>query len=81
MVLVCEPGERVTEAFERFENDLKKYDWHLLSTEVGRLYLIFLLDTQQSINIQCFGGILCTRDTLKKVINLQTVSSSIGILI
>lgn len=67
MLLVCEPGERVTEAFARYRQELGQCNWHLLPTVTKRLYLIFLLDAQQPIYIQCYGGVLCARDTLKNV--------------
>lgn len=67
--MVCEPGEHVTQEFSAFDNQLElECCWYILPIELKRLYLIFLLDTQQSINIQCYGRILCTRDTLRKVI-------------
>lgn len=72
--IACEPGERVSEAFEQLNDELIQCDWHLLPTEIQRLYLIFLVNTQQSINFQCYGGILCTRDTSKNVITLQRMA-------
>lgn len=57
----------MTRAFERFHDEFKQSDWHLLSTTTRRFYLTFLLNTQQPINFQCFGRILCTRETFKGV--------------
>lgn len=69
--LVCEPGERMTAQFEMFGEELNRCDWYLLSTEMQQIYLIFMVDAQQLKNIQCYGGIRCTRDTLKQVRNLR----------
>lgn len=66
--VVCEPGEYVTKEFDAFGKELGQCDWHSLPNKLRRLYLIFLLDTQQSINIECYGRILCIRDTFKKVV-------------
>lgn len=66
--LVCESGEQMTGAFVRFYEELNQCDWYMFPSDVSRLYLTFLLNVEQSINIQCYGRILCTRDTLKKVI-------------
>lgn len=65
--MVCEPGDHVTNQFDAFGRKIERCDWHLLPIHLRRLYFIFLLDSQHPINIQCYGGILCTRDTLKKV--------------
>lgn len=65
--LLCELGQWVTNGFDRFGDELDGCDWHLWPIELQRLYLIFLLDTQQPTYTQCFGGILCSRDTFKKV--------------
>lgn len=66
--VICECGERVTVAFVRFEDELNQCDWHLLPIRLHKLYVTFLMDAQRSINFQCYGGILCTRKTCKKVI-------------
>lgn len=66
--LICEPGERVTNQFGLFGAELKRCNWYVLSIDMQRMYVTFLLDTQQSINIQSYGGIQCTRETLKTVI-------------
>lgn len=66
--VICEPGEYVTKHFFAFGEEFEQCDWYMLPIKLRRLYLIFLLDTQQSIHIECYGRILCTRDTLKKVI-------------
>lgn len=77
ILMICEPGEWVAAHFEGFSKKLEQCNWHLLPIDIKRLYLIFLIDTQQPINIQCYGGILCTRDTFKKValiINFDAVN-------
>ena len=66
--IICEPGERVSEKFEEFSNELGQCNWYALPSEMQRMYLIFLSDAQQPINIQCYGRILCSRETFKTVI-------------
>lgn len=70
LFLVCEPGHQVTEAYAQYEQELVQCNWHLLPTITKRLYLMFLLDAQQPINIQCYGGVLCARDIFKNVCSL-----------
>lgn len=66
-MLVCEPGDRVTNQFEKFGVEFGQYQWYNLPTEMQRSYLLFLSDTQQLIHLQTYGGIMCTRETYKQV--------------
>lgn len=74
ILLNCESGERVSNAFERFYEEQERCDWHLLSIDTKRLYLTFLLDTQHSIHFKCYGRILCTRETFKTVKSLKIIN-------
>lgn len=67
ILLVCEFGERVTTQFEQFGVEFNQCDWSKLSTEMQRMYLIFLLYAQQPKHIQSYGNIECTRETFKQV--------------
>ena len=65
--VACEFGERMTDQFESYGEELERCDWNLLPIEMQRMYLIFLTDTQQIKTIQCYFGIVCSRETYKKV--------------
>lgn len=65
---ICEPGECVTKEFDGFCRELERYDWYLLPIDLRRSYWIFLLNAHESINIQCYGRVMCTRETFKKVL-------------
>ena len=62
-----EIGERVTDQFEQFGDEVGRCDWNELPIEMQRMYLIFLSDTQQPKQIQSYGGITCTREQFKAV--------------
>lgn len=66
-IIICEPAQWVTNNFEQCGDVLEECDWYLLPIELQRLYLIFLLDAQQPVHIQCYGGVVCSRETFKKV--------------
>lgn len=68
--LSCEPGERVTSQFELFGEELDRCNWYALPIKMQRIYLIFLCDSQQLRDIQGYGGIVCSRETFKKVFNM-----------
>lgn len=71
----CEFGEKMTNQFEMFGEELERCDWLLLSIEMREVYLIFLLDTQQPKTIHGYGGIVCSRDTYKKVLHSIKIES------
>lgn len=64
---ICELGETITHRFDVFRQELERCNWHTLPIEMQRMFLIFLLDTQQPINIRCYGNVTCLRDTFRKV--------------
>lgn len=65
--LMCEPGERVSTQFQLFDDELVRCNWYKLSIKLRQMYLIFLSDTEQPMNIVSYGGIQCTRETSKNV--------------
>lgn len=65
----CEFSEMVCDEFEQFNEELHRYEWYLIPMEMQRIYLIFLLDTQQLTVVRGYGNILCTRVTFKAVIH------------
>lgn len=67
-LLICEIGERVTAQFEQFGMEFARCDWSKLPLGMQRMYLIFLLNTQQRNHIQSYGNIMYTRETFKQVL-------------
>lgn len=64
----------MTNQFEQFGLEFGRCEWNNLPIELQRMYLISLSDTQQPKNIQTYSGIMCTRDTFKKVLQWQGTS-------
>lgn len=65
--LFCEFGEKVTERFEKFHDELWQCDWYLCSAEIQRIYLLFMVDVQQLALFKGYANIRCTREMFKKV--------------
>lgn len=65
--LSCEIGQRDTNAFEANEKILQESDWYLFPMELQRNLPIIWAIAQKSVTIQCFGRILCNRESFKKV--------------
>lgn len=69
--VVCELGERLTNAFEQIEYEIEKSDWYLFSHEIQRLLPIILIVSQQPVELECFGSVNGRRETYKKVSHLS----------
>lgn len=65
--LICELGQWIANQYAAFSDELCKCKWYFLPIEMKRIYLIFLLDTQHPERIKSYGGIVCSRETLKWV--------------
>lgn len=74
IILLCEPGARMTIEFEMFEENLNQCDWYTLPIEMQQMYMIFLSNTQSPIQMSSYGGIVCDRETLKKVFRTQQIA-------
>lgn len=70
--LFCDFGERMTNQFQLFGEEFDRCDWYALPIELKGIYLIFLSNTQQPKVIQSYGGVICSRKTMKRVFNLLT---------
>lgn len=67
--MLCEPGHFCTTRFQKFEDTLGQCDWYALPIELQIMYTTFLSETQNPVNISSYGGIVCGRETSKKVFN------------
>lgn len=64
---VCELGQRVSDAFETYEDTIIAFDWYAFPIELQQMLLISLQNAQQEVEIECFGSISGNRETFKKV--------------
>lgn len=70
---ICDLGERVTNQFVMFDEELKQHCvWYLLPLDMQRTYLLCIGHTQNEPTFQCFGNIRCSRETFKKVSQNQS---------
>lgn len=67
--VVCELGQRFSNAFNQFDVTLNETGfWYLYPPKVQRMFPMIIVNAQQPIAFKCFGSILCERDTFKRVI-------------
>lgn len=69
--MLCEPGEMMIDRFAKFEDELVQCEWYLLPIKVQSMYTIFVSSTQNPIKVASYGGIMCERETFKKVFEIK----------
>ena len=67
VLIICELGQRLTNAFEEICDTIENFDWYLFPLEIQQILPILLVGTQEPVVLECFGSISGTRDTFKKV--------------
>lgn len=65
--IICEFGERLTIAYDEMNCQIEQFDWYLFPIEIKRLLPILMIDAQQRVELQCFGTLSASRESLKKV--------------
>lgn len=67
LLFTCETGQGLTYEFIKFDNEINQMDWNFLPIKVQRLLPTIMINTQQPLEILCFGSTACGRETFKKV--------------
>lgn len=70
--LMCELGQRGTNAFEEIDNVVKEFEWNLFSHEIQRILPKILIVTQKPVVFECFGSTSALRETFKQVCMVPT---------
>lgn len=63
----CEIGERVTTAFEEFNDELGSCDWYSFPIDLQRTLSTVMMYTQKHAIIHGYANTPCTRFALSKV--------------
>lgn len=63
----CEMGQRHSNASEQTDEILGQFDWYLFPLKIQRMLPMVMVNTQQPLEIMCFGSTACNRETFKKV--------------
>lgn len=67
MLITCELGQYVYDAFEECSDMILQLDWYLFPAKVLRTLLIIINFAQQPTVFECFGSIASIRETFKYV--------------
>lgn len=69
MMIACEIGQRVNNAFDECSEMVDQLDWYLFPAKTQEILPIIINFAQQPIVFYCFGSAAAIRDTFKYVIN------------
>lgn len=67
LLLICEICEQAGQDFEECSNMVDQLNWYLFPIKIQRMMPLISYFTQQPIEIKCFGGMACNRETFKYV--------------
>lgn len=67
VLFTSEIGQIFGDRFEEIDDKINELDWYLLPMKIQRMLPTFMINTQQSTLITCFGSLTCSRETLKMV--------------
>lgn len=67
VLIVCELGERMTNAFDSFNATLYQCDWYEFPIGIRQMFVMVLFNSQRTVMIKGFANTLCARESFKKV--------------
>ena len=63
----CELCQKVSDGCEEFNDQIGQFKWYSFPIGIKRILPIIMIHTQQPTVFECFGSIICNRDTFKQV--------------
>lgn len=63
----CELCQQAVGAYYGISDDVGSVNWYLWPLKTKKKLPLIILNAQQTIEIRCFGGIACVRETFKVV--------------
>ena len=67
VLIICELGQRVSDAFQQIADTIENFNWYLFPMEIQQTLPILLMGAQQPVVLECFGSISASRETFKNV--------------
>lgn len=65
--ITCELAGRVSSKFDDVDATVAQFKWYLFPYDVQKLLPTIISNAQQEVGIECFGSVLCNRETFQKV--------------
>lgn len=68
VVIICEMGQRLCNAFAGIGDFCWQMDWYLYSSETQKFLPTLLIAVQKPVVVEFFGSLSCSRESQEKVI-------------
>lgn len=65
--IICEFGQRVSNAYIEIEDEIGQLDWYLFSMEIQKILPTLMIVTQKTVGLDVFGNISADREDFQKV--------------
>lgn len=69
----CEVGQMSANQYYDISDDIDNLNWYKYPLEVQKMMPFIILAAQKELAIQCFGSILCLRESFKSVSITQVI--------
>lgn len=63
----CELCQQAVDAYYRISDDVGHIKWYFWTLETKKKLPLIISNAQHTVEIRCFGGIVCVRETFKAV--------------
>lgn len=73
---LCEFGHRIGNTYEEIDYEIGQFAWYSFPVEMWRMLPTLIFGVQQSVGINAFGIISCSREDFKKVNKIQILMLS-----
>lgn len=70
--IVCEMGQRASNNWSSFEEEVIQLHWYLYPIKIQRMLIPLMLYAQKPVVFEFFGKFSCSREQFKKVIHFKT---------
>lgn len=67
IIVACEVGQRISNAFENIDFATDQYRWYLFPEQVKRMLPVILMNLQVPVELPIFGSFCCDRSAFKQV--------------
>lgn len=69
--IVCELCQRGSRLFIEINSFVEQLNWYLFPKNIQQMMLTISIMTVQPVDIECYGSIVCNRDTFKRVSSVR----------
>lgn len=76
VIVACEFGQRLTNAFNEINDLIDQFQWYRFPSNMQRILPIALIIAQKPVSIEFFGSFSCSRELFRKVQNV--IEASLG---